>query len=407
MRYDKLVAITSLLIIHITFIHAMEDHILVYIEDNCLFVSGNHSEGGGYDLSLEEQNKLDGLCSISTPPDSDMVDLFEKRSLHPLPTDSEDKQWSLIEQRWHSRLMIPNQGFAGLLPVDAHVKGLLFPPPQDLRKFVGVNQGYRPKLQGTPDNFPYRTHELTKPYLVYAHGRFFSVFQNCMVAEHRAVQDYPFFAVVEYGYNTLYLHGLDAIPTLYSAGVDAHGRIWLTSREGWLAFFDAGKRSYLEGPTNQQSFPGALVARNNRSSSYFVPLDSGQGFAEIIVDFINGNAIAHPGAALLPSDVKMVLYSDDREIIYVTEKIELHKQNEVIGFELLVRRLTRDGAKGEDIFTEALGHDEHVYEGVYLPNAQKLFLLVGIPPVEGTAPFPDNSPGWKSLRLVSARIERN
>ena len=405
-------------------VFALDNYLLISLDANCLLCCGELPRTVDASQLVDIYNKLDEKLEIrqsneknseynsntfgrflrmpKTDENVNIYRLFDQRVKNPLPDDSRDKQVEIFNQRWHRRIMLPGFGSEALIPKEIVIKGLVSPPVIVMRSFVGINQGYVNEAQGIfIKDARFTIHELTKPYLFHANGGFYSVFSDCMVAKHRIVEEYPFMPVISYGYNTMHLLTADVVPVLTSAGQDKQGRLWLVSRDGFLAFFDTENRQYLEGPDGQEAADGALVARDNRSASYFVPLEAQDVFREYFVDFNAETATRRPGRDWLLPHVQLILYSDERHIVYADELLKPGMAQGNTPNEVAVKRLDREINTLEILYREKLGESEHIYEGVYLPEQERIFLLLGIPPAEGLSPYPDNTPDWKNLRLAT------
>ena len=299
---------------------------------------------------------------------------------------------------------------AGILKTDLFEYILSKNTPFVESLLTATTRSYRVRSVGVADMIAFQPYEVAKPFLFSRDKSYFSIFGDGTVAEHICCEEEMNegkYKVIAYGRNYLYLHGRKLPPTLHSAGIDLYNRIWLVSDEGWLTFFDTNAKTYLEGPHNQEAMPGTLIPRDNQSLSLFIPSIDRDYYTEMNVVFAD-KAIIKSGMAKLPSDVQIVLYSDEHEVVYVTETHELLSAGVADGMndsdnKMMVYRLQRGtDEKPILIFTKKMKNSKKVYEGVYLPHGNQIFILAGFPPEKGMCPFPNNKPSWKSLRLVIA-----
>lgn len=237
---------------------------------------------------------------------------------------------------------------------------------------------------------PYRQPDadFTKPMLFFIDGKYYSVFGDCQVAKHVAIEGFPDnLAALRYAGNPLYARSETLPPALQSVGVDRGGVVWLADIEGHVAFFDTKTREFARRCAQIDGAARLLIPRANLTQSVFAFSDARQSFEEFGVE--PGEKIAIPAnRRTLAAGTIQVLYSGlDRLVSLTADKAVWQAEGEERTVALPIKQ------------------GEKVWEALYLPATDEVCLLVGLFPkplseIHELARLDECRKSWDSMRVI-------
>jgi hypothetical protein len=232
--------------------------------------------------------------------------------------------------------------------------------------------------------------DLIKPILVYIDGQYYSVYGDTQVAQHVPAEAYPdSLAALRYAGNPLFACSEELPPALQSCGVGSNGVIWLVDEEGHIAFFSTKTKEFIQEVSTVDGVIRILIPRENLSASLFAFSDAKKVLQEYHVEIGAKPSIATTtNSRSLPAEALQVCYCDREKIVFVTAAA------------VIVQGAGKEGTRATHV---EMTDNEQIIEGVYLPQLNKVCLLLAKKPKNEDYPN-EIGRSWQTMRTIQLSL---